>query len=329
MFSFSHLISSSDLQLSDIDQIIHLAGVLDQVGAARRVFPVLNDKLLCSAFFEPSTRTRLSFETAMQRLGGRVMSVEQGMVSTSTVKGESLADMGRVFSEYADVVVVRHPAPFSAQELARSSLVPVINGGDGKNQHPTQALVDLYTIFAKFKRLEGLSIGFVGDLKYGRTVHSLIDLLSYYTNNNYFFVSDPSLQLPESSLMQAQKGGGEIEQTSDFKSVLPRLDVLYVTRVQQERFERSEDYARVSDLFHINAELMMQAKSDLIVMHPLPRVNEIDPVFDADPRAYYFKQVRNGVQVRMSLLLHMLESDPMAVLAPYLGESVNFDFKTE
>lgn len=312
--SFNHLLSSSDLEKNDITTIIKLATQLKPLLESHLMLDLLSNRLLCTAFFEPSTRTRLSFETAMNRLGGRVISVEQGMVTTSSTKGESLADMGRVFATYADVIAVRHPEVHSVSRLAQLSSVPVINGGDGKNQHPSQALVDLFTIHEKFGRLDNLSIGFLGDLKYGRTVHSLLEVLHEYSGNRYSFISDESLTLPEEYKHKLTAQNEFFKETDDLESVLPTLDVLYVTRVQHERFQNNDDYQRVADRYHIDLAVLKASKKDLMIMHPLPRVNEISPTVDHDPRAYYFTQVSNGIVVRMALLLLLLEPEPFALI---------------
>ena len=262
-------------------------------------------KILALLFFEASTRTRFSFEASMMRLGGKVMSLEQGD-SSSTKKGESLNDMGSVISSYADIIVIRHPTTGSATELAKYSTVPVINAGDGINQHPTQSLVDIYTILDEKKRLDNLTIGVLGDLKNGRTVFSLLTLLSNYPNNKFILFSHPTLKLPQHRKLILENAGCKIIETESLKSHISQLDILYTTRIQRERFVDVSQYEMVKDSYRITKDTIKNVKQDMIIMHPLPRVNEIHPEIDNLPCAKYFKQASNGLFVRMALLNLMM-----------------------
>ena len=270
---------------------------------------MLQGKTLTTAFFEPSTRTRLSFEAAMLRLGGQVSSIQYGR-SSSSEKGESLQDMGRILSGYADIVAMRHPQSGSVAAFASTANVPVINAGDGANQHPTQALLDLYTIFLEKRTLDRLSIGFIGDLKYSRTVHSLISLLQYY-QVTFHFISHPLLALPESIKRSLAEGGQSFQECRELGKALPELDVLYVTRVQKERFADTLEYEQANRDYQLNRAALQRSKADLILLHPLPRLQEIHPELDSDPRAKYFRQAQNGVYVRMALLALLLGEFPV------------------
>jgi len=262
--------------------------------------------LLATLFFEPSTRTRFSFETAMQRLAGQIITLEQGM-SSSIKKGETLEDMGRIISNYADIIVMRHPQIGSVANFAKYATIPVINAGDGSNQHPTQALVDSYTIFTEKNRLDNLKIGLVGDLKYGRANHSLLSILSKYSSNQFTLISHPSLALNDSQKLELTNYGCKIYETADLDPAMADLDVLIVSRIQQERFSDPEEYAKVKDSYHINKKTVSKGKPELIILHGLPRVNEIDPEIDNMPQAKYFKQAEYGLYVRMALLSLMIK----------------------
>jgi aspartate carbamoyltransferase catalytic subunit len=267
---------------------------------------VAKGRILATLFFEPSTRTRLSFEAAMLRLGGGVLGfAEPG--SSSASKGESLADTIRTVSAYADVIAMRNPKEGAALLASRFSQVPVINAGDGGHHHPTQTLTDLLTIRRLKGRFEGLTVGFCGDLKFGRTVHSLAKGLARYPKNRFILVSPPELTVPEYITKEVfEKEGVEYRETTRFDEALPELDVLYMTRVQKERFFNEEDYLRLKDSYILDEAKMRLARKDLIVLHPLPRVNEIAPEVDADPRAAYFAQVRYGMFARMALIASVL-----------------------
>jgi aspartate carbamoyltransferase catalytic subunit len=263
-------------------------------------------RLLATLFYEPSTRTRFSFEAAMLKLGGQVIGFS-GENASSAAKGESIADTVRTVACYADIAVIRHPKEGSARVAARAAGIPVINGGDGGHQHPTQTLTDLMTIRFEKGRLDGLKVGLCGDLKFGRTVHSLVRALCRYDGIEFILISPEELRVPDYVKTEIECGRGssyrEVERMQD---VLPELDILYMTRVQKERFFNEDDYIRLKDSYILDAEKMRLAPPDMIVMHPLPRVGEIATEVDADPRAVYFKQVRNGMYARMALILALI-----------------------
>jgi aspartate carbamoyltransferase catalytic subunit len=269
---------------------------------------LLEGKVLAALFFEPSTRTRLSFESAMLRLGGRTLGFADEKMS-STAKGETLADTIRMVEGYCDVIVLRHPREGAARLAAEATDRPVINGGDGSNQHPTQTLLDLYTIRRRCGKLTGLRIGFLGDLKYGRAAHSLIEAAGPL-GNELVLVSPPSLQLSEIRRAELSEQGVRFSEAEELEGVLEGLDVLYVTRIQQERFGDPLEYERVRNAYQVSAETLEGARPTMIVMHPLPRVNEIHPSLDQSPQAAYFEQARNGVTVRKALLAILLEAHP-------------------
>jgi aspartate carbamoyltransferase catalytic subunit len=245
----------------------------------------------------------------MLRLGGQVSSIQYGR-SSSSEKGESLQDMGRILSGYADIVAMRHPVGGSVATFASTASVPVINAGDGANQHPTQALLDLYTILVEKGRLDGLTVGFIGDLKYGRTVHSLISLLQHY-RVNFWFISHPLLALPDSIKGSLADRGHSFQESGELGKALPRVDVLYATRVQKERFADAGEYERSNCHYQLNRDALQRSKPDLILLHPLPRLQEIHTELDSDPRARYFRQAQNGVYVRMALLALLLGQFPV------------------
>jgi aspartate carbamoyltransferase catalytic subunit len=300
--SFNHLLESSQIKESDIEKLITLAEKFRQQGHKKS----FSDSdcaglILSTLFFEPSTRTRFSFESAMMRLGGKVISLEQGE-SSSMKKGETLSDTGRIMSSYADIIAIRHNTIDSAAELAKYASVPVINAGDGSNQHPTQSLVDIYTIFCEKKRLDNLKIGILGDLKYSRTVHSFLELMSRYSGNEFTLISHPSLALDVNKKKAFEKYGCKISETNEIKSAIEDLDILYVTRVQKERFADEMEYEKVKNALLINKKSLDNTKKDLIVMHPLPRLNEIAEEVDHMACAKYFAQADYGVYIRMALL---------------------------
>ena len=258
-------------------------------------------------FFEPSTRTRLSFESAMYGLGGEVISVSSAG-SSSAAKGESVADTAKTISCYADIMAMRHPKEGAPLVAAMNSTIPVINAGDGGHNHPTQTLTDLLTIYREKGRLNNMTIGLCGDLKFGRTVHSLISAMARYEGVKFVLISPEELKVPSYVKRDIlKKKGIEYVQTTDFESVIPELDILYMTRVQRERFFNEEDYLRLKDRYILTPEKLENAKADLRILHPLPRVNEISVAIDKDPRACYFKQVYYGKIIRMSLILKLLE----------------------
>lgn len=303
--SFQSLLSAEQITTEDIYQLVHLANDYKRDLERVRKMDVLSGYVLGTLFFEPSTRTRFSFESAMYRLNGNVITLEQAE-SSSLKKGESLADMGRVVSAYADIIVIRHPMPGSVEAFSKFASVPTINAGDGPNQHPTQSLVDLYTIFSEKGRIENISIGFVGDLKYGRTVHSLIKLMTLF-GASFTFISHPSLCVPDALRKELLSSGCAIRETESLQDGLSGLDVLYVTRIQRERFESQDAYEGVKNLYRIDRN-QVASLSDLIILHPLPRVSEISTEVDGLPQAKYFEQVDYGVYIRMALLKMMIQS---------------------
>ncbi len=266
---------------------------------------VLRGRVLACLFYEPSTRTSASFIAAMERLGGSVIPITQGVQFSSVSKGETLADTIRTLEQYSDIIVLRHPEIGSARVAAEAAGIPIINAGDGAGEHPTQALLDLFTIQKEMGRIDGLKIAMVGDLRFGRTVHSLTKLLLHF-DVSLRFVSPEILRMPLKIMNAVRDAGLNTRETHDVADVIENADVLYVTRVQKERFSDLAQYDEVKDNYLITPELMQQAKDKMIVMHPLPRVGEISPAIDTDPRAAYFRQVRNGMYIRMALLAAVL-----------------------
>ncbi len=300
-----HLIDIQDLTPDEIDALIERAN--DIIASPEKYADACHGKKLATLFFEPSTRTRLSFEAAMYELGGHVMSVAGG-ASSSAAKGESVADTAKTVSCYADIIAMRHPKEGAPLVASMNASIPVINAGDGGHNHPTQTLTDLFTISREKGRLSNLTVGFCGDLKFGRTVHSLISALSRYTGIKIVLISPNELRLPSYITTDVlQKNNISYTETTDLLSALPDLDILYMTRVQRERFFNEEDYLRLKDSYILTPDKLRTAKQDLSIMHPLPRVNEISVAIDEDPRACYFKQVYNGKIIRMALILKLLE----------------------
>ena len=294
-----------DLTVNELDELI--ATALDIIENPKKYAHICDGKKLATLFFEPSTRTRLSFEAAMYELGGNVIGFSEAK-SSSAAKGESIADTAKVISCYADIIAMRHPKEGAALVAANNASIPVINAGDGGHCHPTQTLADLLTIRREKGRFDGLTVGFCGDLKFGRTVHSLINALSRYNNVNIVLISPDELKLPSYVKKDVlQKNNIPYEETTDLEEVMPKLDILYMTRVQQERFFNEEDYLRLKDSYILTPDKLNNAKNDLAILHPLPRVNEISVAIDKDPRACYFKQVLNGKYMRMALNLKMLK----------------------
>lgn len=298
------LIDILDLDINEISQLIETAN--DIIENPVKYSEKCRGKKLATLFFEPSTRTRLSFEAAMYELGGNVLGFSAAQ-NSSAAKGESVADTAKTTSCYADIIAMRHPKEGAPLVAAMNATVPVINAGDGGHNHPTQTLTDLLTIYREKGRLDNLIVGFCGDLKFGRTVHSLISALSRYKNIKFVLVSPEELKLPSYVKDVLKKNSLEYVQTTDLDSVMPELDILYMTRVQRERFFNEEDYLRLKDSYILYPERLVNAKSDLSILHPLPRVNEISVAIDNDPRACYFKQVLNGKFIRMALILKLLE----------------------
>jgi aspartate carbamoyltransferase catalytic subunit len=296
------LVSAEDMSRADLLWLLEAAEAFEGVATGERVLPrplPLEGRLLALLFFEPSTRTRLSFESAMQRLGGGVLGFADAKISSSS-KGESLADTVRVVAAYGDAIVLRHPMEGAARLAAEVAGVPVLNAGDGSNQHPTQTLLDLYTVRRATGRLDGLTITFMGDLRYGRTVHSLAAALLHF-DVRMQFVGPAGLRLPEDLRRTLQQAGRLAAEATDLAEV-PRTDVLYVTRIQKERFPDPAEYERVRNAYRIDRAAVERFGDQLQILHPLPRVNEVDPDLDAHPGARYFQQVRNGVTMRMALL---------------------------
>lgn len=296
-----HVVSIEDLSLAQIHLILDTAQALKQKPQA----DVLKKQIMASCFFEPSTRTKLSFESAMFRLGGQVIGFSDPG-STSAKKGESLQDSIRVIASYADALVIRHPAEGSARLAAEVSAVPVINAGDGANQHPTQTLLDLFTIKECQGQLDELHIALVGDLKYGRTVHSLAKAYRHFPKVRFYFIAPELLAMPDSVCASLRDAGIRFSFHKEIEEVLNKLDVLYMTRLQQERFAVGE-YERVKDTFRLTNDMLQQAKSNLRIMHPLPRLGEIATAVDSSAHAYYFQQAQNGLYVRQAILSLILE----------------------
>ncbi len=299
-----HLINPLDFSVEETEELLLLAE--DIAEDRSRYSDVCHGKKLATLFYEPSTRTRLSFEAAMLNLGGNVLGFASGGDS-SAAKGESVADTIRVVSCYADIVAMRHPKEGAALVAATHATVPVINAGDGGHQHPTQTLTDLLTIHSLKGRLDNLTIGLCGDLKFGRTVHSLISALGRYPGIKFVLISPEELKIPSYIRKEVlQKNDIAFKETEDLESVMPELDILYMTRVQRERFFNEEDYIRLKDKYILDTNKMALAREDMLVLHPLPRVNEISVEVDNDPRAVYFKQAQFGVYVRMALIMKLL-----------------------
>lgn len=300
-----HLIDPSDLSLEELNEIIDLA--CDIIADRQKYAEVCKGKKLATLFYEPSTRTRLSFTAAMMELGGNVLGFSDAN-SSSVSKGETVADTTRVVNNFTDIIAMRHPVEGAPLVSALNSSTPVINAGDGSHAHPTQTLTDLLTIKREIGRFENLTVGFCGDLKFGRTVHSLIKALSKFKNINIVLIAPDELKLPSYVKHEVcDKLGLPYEEVKSLEEVIDKLDVLYMTRVQKERFLDEEEYDRVKDCFVLTADKLKNAKPEMRILHPLPRVNEIAVDVDADPRAAYFRQVENGKFVRMALMLKLLE----------------------
>ncbi len=300
-----NLIDIKDLNVEEIEELIKVAK--DIIQNKEKYSHKCDGKKLATLFFEPSTRTRLSFEAAMMDLGGNVLGFSSAS-SSSTAKGESVADTIRTVGCYVDIIAMRHPKEGAPLVAAEKSVVPIINAGDGGHNHPTQTLTDLLTIKCEKGRLEDLTIGLCGDLKFGRTVHSLITAMSRYKNIKFVLISPDELKIPEYLKEDVlEKNNIEFIETKDIEEYMDKLDILYMTRVQKERFFNEEDYIRLKDYYILNKEKLEKAKKDLCIMHPLPRVNEISIDVDDDPRAAYFRQVEYGKYIRMALILKMLE----------------------
>jgi aspartate carbamoyltransferase catalytic subunit len=300
-----HIISPTDLTVSELNELLELSEEIIQ--NPKKFADVCRGKKLATLFYEPSTRTRLSFEAAMLNLGGNVLGFASAD-SSSAAKGESVADTIRVISSYADICAIRHPKEGAPYVASTYSSIPVINAGDGGHNHPTQTFTDLLTIKNLKGRLNNLTVGFCGDLKFGRTVHSLINALARYDNINLVLISPEELRVPAYIREEVLKAKNiPYEETRNLEDAMPKLDILYMTRVQRERFFNEEDYIRLKDIYILDEKKMTHAKEDMLVLHPLPRVNEIAIEVDDDPRAVYFKQAQFGVYVRMALIMKLLE----------------------
>ena len=300
-----HLLNPLDFSVEEIEALLDLASDIEK--HPQKYAHVCDGKKLATLFYEPSTRTRLSFESAMLRLGGSVLGFSSAD-SSSAAKGESVSDTIRVISCYADICAMRHPKEGAPMVASVHSGIPVINAGDGGHQHPTQTLTDLMTIRSLKGRLDNLTVGLCGDLKFGRTVHSLINALVRYTGIRFVLISPPELRIPDyirEDVLQAK--GIEYREVENLDEAMPELDILYMTRVQKERFFNEEDYIRMKDCYILDRQKMSLAREDMFVLHPLPRVNEISVEVDDDPRAAYFRQVQYGVYVRMALIMTLLE----------------------
>ena len=302
-----HLMSPLDFSTEELEQLFDLANDIE--ANPSKYAHVCDGKKLATCFYEPSTRTRLSFEAAMLNLGGSVIGFSDA-ASSSASKGESVSDTIRVISCFADICAMRHPKEGAPKVAAERSLIPVINAGDGGHQHPTQTLTDLLTIRSLKGRLDHFTIGLCGDLKFGRAVHSLINALSRYEGVRFIFISPRELMVPDYVTEMLNEKKIPYEEVIRLESIMPRLDMLYMTRVQKERFFNEEDYVRLKDFYILDRAKMELASPDMLVLHPLPRVNEISVEVDDDPRAAYFKQVQYGVYVRMALILTLLELRP-------------------
>ena len=298
-----NLISITDFSVEEIDKMIKVAG--DIMTNPDKYIDICKGKKLATLFFEPSTRTRLSFEAAMLELGGSVLGFSEAS-SSSASKGESVSDTIRTVGCYADIIAMRHPKEGAPIVAARRTTVPIINGGDGGHHHPTQTLTDLLTITREKGRLNNLTVGLCGDLKFGRTVHSLIEAMLRYENVKFVLIAPPELRVPQYIIDMLEKAGTEYKQVETMEAVMPELDILYMTRVQRERFFNEEDYIRLKDTYILNMDKLASAKNDMAILHPLPRVNEISVEVDDDPRAAYFRQALCGKYIRMSLILNLL-----------------------
>ncbi len=305
-----------DLSTDELEALTDTA--LDIIAHPERYARACEGKKLATLFFEPSTRTRLSFEAAMYELGGHVLGFSEA-ASSSASKGESVADTARIVSCYADIIAMRHPREGAALAAARHASVPVINGGDGGHCHPTQTLADLLTIRREKGRFDHLTIGLCGDLKYGRTVHSLINAMSRYEGTRFVLISPEELRVPDYVRQTLESKGVPYEQTADLDGAMPELDILYMTRIQRERFSDPAVYERLKDSYILTPDKLDGAKGDMAVLHPLPRVNEISVAVDADPRAAYFRQALNGKYMRMALILKLLDEAKNPAPAPEEG----------
>lgn len=300
-----HILNTEQFSKKEVDQILSVAGEMEHFCHSGGIGQELKGKIVACVFFEPSTRTRLSFETAATKLGASIISMENAAISSSAYKGETIEDTVRMLNCYADLIVIRHSESGAVEAGAKVSTKPIINAGDGNNQHPTQGFLDLYTILKEKGRLTNLNIGFGGDLLNSRTLKSLLPLLRLYSGNKFYFISPKELELPRDLIKKLKDTGVVFEELNTLEDKISILDVLYMTRVQKERFADIDAYEKVKDLFILKKEYLNNMKKDAIIMHPLPKVNEIDKEVDIDSRAAYFRQAQNGLYVRMALLLHV------------------------
>jgi aspartate carbamoyltransferase catalytic subunit len=301
-----NILSAGQFNKQLINKILDSAKKMETALKRGNVPQKLRGKIIACLFFEPSTRTRLSFETAALRLGGQVLGMENGLISSSAFKGESISDTIKIIHSFADLIVIRHPRDGSAEAAAKVSNVPIINAGDGGNQHPTQSLLDLYTIQKETGRLENLAVAMVGDLLYGRTIHSTLTMLSLYPKNKFIFVSPTQLKLPEKYKVLLKKRKVSFMETKNLAEGLKQADVIYMTRVQKERFASKTEYEKLKLAYVFGAKELKQIKKTAVILHALPRVGEITESVDKDPRAVYFRQAQNGLYVRMALLQYAL-----------------------
>lgn len=301
-----NIITTNQFDKKEVEKILARARLMEKSVKKGSVKQILKDKIVACIFFEPSTRTRLSFETAALKLGAKVISAENAMENSSTHKGESIEDTTKILCSYSDIVVIRHPQAGTLEKAAKVATKPLINAGDGANQHPSQGFLDLYTIKKEHGRLTNLNIGFGGDLLNSRTLKSLVPFLRLYSGNKFYFISPKELELPREFIKELKAQGVAFEELRSLEEKLGELDVLYMTRVQKERFVNEKDYNKVKDLFIFKKEHLKKLKKDAIIMHPLPKINEIELEVDADPRAAYFRQAENGIYIRMALLPYVL-----------------------
>ncbi|WP_020615062.1 aspartate carbamoyltransferase [Paenibacillus daejeonensis] len=302
-----HIIESKSMDRASLQRLFDQASTMEPIANTGGSL-IRSDKIMCSLFFEASTRTRLSFESAMYRLGGRVIGTENATAFSSAIKGETLEDTIQVVSGYCDLIVLRHTEVGAAHRAAQVSGVPVINAGDGSGEHPTQALLDLYTIQKERGEIDGIHIAMIGDLTYGRTVHSLSYLLANYKDIRITFIAPPNARIPESVKRYLDEKGVSYEETGDLLAAAARADVFYQTRIQKERFPSLEQYELAAGKYIIDQPLLEQMRQDALILHPLPRAGEIDTDVDSDPRAAYFRQAQNGLYIRMALINQCLES---------------------
>ena len=301
------ILNTNQFKKDEVETILSRAFLMEKQCVANKINPLLKNKIVACVFFEPSTRTRLSVETAAFKLGAQVISAENAMENTSTHKGETIEDTVKILCSYADIIVIRHSQAGILDKVAKVSIKPLINAGDGANQHPSQGFLDLYTIKKEHGRLANLNIGFGGDLLNSRTLKSLVPLFRFYEGNKFYFISPKELELPREFIQELKNANIAFEELRSLDKKLPELDVLYMTRVQKERFVDIADYEKVKDLFILKKEHLKNMKKNAIIMHPLPKINEIEREVDDDPRAAYFRQAKNGLYVRMALLLYVLD----------------------